>query len=152
MIYKAIGDHGSLPFGGPVVHVAAVSESPTGPFRKLPDPVFTKDSIEFPADDPYVWFDRGTYYAIVKDNAGHFIGSGKSTILFRSDDGADWRVADNPLVATTQLAWADERRETLFSLERPQLFFDGGRPTALLFAADRDERRGHSFNVRIPLR
>lgn len=152
MVYKAIGSEGPLPFGGPVVHVAAVSDSPTGPFRKLTQPIFTKESVAFPAEDPYVWSEGAKYYAIVKDNAGHFTGRGKSTALFESTDGADWRLSPNPLVATTRLKWNEQRHEELHSLERPQLFLDAGRPTALLFAADKDDRREHSFNVRIPLR
>jgi len=84
--------------------------------------------------------------------AGHFTGAGKSTALWRSDDGTSWRLADRPLVATTELVWEDGRKQRLNSLERPQLFFEDGRPTVLLFAADEDSARKHSFNVRVPLR
>ena len=45
MVYKGIGDKGKTPFGGPVVHVVATSDSPTGPFKKHPNPVFTKPGI-----------------------------------------------------------------------------------------------------------
>ena len=31
MVYKGVGDKGALPFGGPVVLLAATSDSPTGP-------------------------------------------------------------------------------------------------------------------------
>lgn len=41
LIYKAVGSKGKLPFGGPVVHLAATSASPTGPFEKQGTPLFT---------------------------------------------------------------------------------------------------------------
>ena len=36
MIYKAVGLKRALPFGGPVVHLVATADSPTGPFTKHP--------------------------------------------------------------------------------------------------------------------
>jgi hypothetical protein len=55
-------------------------------------------------------------------------------------------------VATTEIAWEGGGKQKLNSLERPQLFFEDGRPTVLLFATDSDSKREHSFNVRIPLK
>ncbi len=89
MVYKAVGDKNKLPFGGPVLHVVAFSDSPTGPFQKQPKPVFTKENVAFAAEDPFIWTQDGRYWAIVKDNAGHFTGRGKSTALFESADGLD---------------------------------------------------------------
>jgi hypothetical protein len=151
MVYKAVGDKNRLPFGGPVLHAVATSDSPTGPFKKHPTPVFIKEGVAFAAEDPFVWCDGTRYLAIVKDNAGHFTGRGKSTALFESADGFDWRLAKHPLVATTEIRWADGRVQKLNSLERPQLLFEGGKPIVLLFAADEDKTRPHSYNVRIPL-
>ena len=152
MVYKAVGDKKERPFGGPVVHVVAFSDSPTGPFRKQPDPVFTKEGILFAAEDPYIWCEGGKLWAIVKDNAGHFSGKGKSTVLFRSDDGGlRWVLADHPLVATLEIEWVGGRRQKLNSLERPQLFFEDGQPVVLMYAVDEDAKRTHSFNIRIPL-
>ena len=34
MVYKAVGLKRALPFGGPVVHLVATSDHPTGPFTK----------------------------------------------------------------------------------------------------------------------
>ncbi len=152
LIYKAVGLKKPKPFGGPVVHLAAISESPTGPFVKQPKPVFYKEGVQFAAEDPFLWSQDGRYWAIVKDMGGFFTGAGKSTALFESDDGLDWKLAAHPLVATTEVTWEGGRKQQLFSLERPQLFFEGGQAVALLFAADEDSRRTHSFNVQIPLR
>lgn len=152
MIYKAVADKKPLPFGGPVLHVAALSDSPTGPFEKQPDPVFTKEGVFFAAEDPFIWRGADRYWAIVKDNAGHFTHAGKSLALFESRDGLDWTEAAQPLVSTTEVRWEpDGATEKLYSLERPQLAFEGRRPVALLCASDKDSKRSHSCNVGIPL-
>jgi hypothetical protein len=151
MVYKAVDNKGKPPFGGPVLHAVATSASPAGPFTKHPKPVFVKEGVAFAAEDPFIWTSGGRYWAIVKDNAGHFTGSGKSTALFESADGLDWRPAKHPLVATTEITWDDGRKQKLNSLERPQLYFEEGRPVVLMFAVDENNKREHSFNVRIPL-
>jgi hypothetical protein len=133
------------------LHAVATSASPAGPFTKHPKPVFVKEGVAFAAEDPFIWTSGGRYWAIVKDNAGHFTGSGKSTALFESADGLDWRPAKHPLVATTEITWDDGRKQKLNSLERPQLYFEEGRPVVLMFAVDENNKREHSFNVRIPL-
>jgi beta-glucanase (GH16 family) len=151
MVYKAVGDQGPLPFGGPVYHGVATSDRPDGGFTKHPTPVFVKDGVSFAAEDPYVWSHGEKYWAIVKDNAGHFTGRGKSTALFESDNGLDWRLAKHPLVATTEVRWDSGRQQTMHSLERPQLFFESGQPVVLMFAVDEDSRRDWSYHVRVPL-
>ena len=151
MIYKAVDRQRPLPAGGPVLHVAAISDSPVGPFRKHPRPVFVKAGVNFAAEDPFVWRGRDRYWAIVKDMGGHFTGAGKSLALFESADGLDWKLADRPLVSTLRIRWADGREQTLHALERPQLAFVDGRPVALRCAADVDARRTFSFNVGFPL-
>jgi len=150
MVYKAIGDQGELPFGGPVVHLVATSASPTGPFVKHPQPVFLKAGVSFAAEDPFIWTQDGCYWAIVKDMGGHFTHAGRSLALFTSKDGFDWQLAAHPLVARTEIRWADGTLETLEALERPQLAFRSGVPIALLCAAQM--RDGDTFNVQIPLR
>ena len=151
MVYKAVDNKQPLPFGGPGLHAVATSESPTGPFVKYPTPIFVKEGVAFAAEDPFIWSADGRFWAIVKDNAGHFTSAGKSTVLFESADGFHWHIAKEPLVASTEVEWADGRRQRLHSLERPQLYFENGKPTTLLFAADEDANREHLFNIRIPL-
>ena len=151
MAYKAVGDKGKPPFYGPVLHCVATSDSPTGPFTKYPNPVFVKEGVHFAAEDPFIWCDGQRYWAIVKDNAGFFTGAGRSTALWQSDDGIDWRLAKHPLVATTEIVWADGQRQKMKALERPQLFFDNNRPAVLLFATTPDDKGEGAFNVRIPL-
>jgi len=151
MVYKAVGDKGNMPFGGPVVHVVATSDSPTGPFKKHPDPVFTKPGDAFPAEDPFIWRGPDRYWAIVKDFNGNFTRSGPSLALFESADGLKWTPAKHPLVSKLSLTWTDGSVQPLSKLERPQLLFKNGEPTVLICAAAPAGKLDESFVVRIPL-
>ncbi len=152
MVYKAVGDKGKMPFGGPVLHCVATSDSPTGPFKKHPNPIFVKEGVQFAAEDPFIWRGTDRYWAVVKDNAGHFTNRGYSLALWESADGLDWRLAKHPLVATPEIAWADGRQQKLDALERPQLLFENGQPIALFCAAADAKGRDGSFNLQIPLK
>jgi hypothetical protein len=149
MVYKAVGENGPLPFGGPVVHCVATSESPTGPFEKHPNPIFVKEGIHFAAEDPFAWCDGQFYWAIVKDMGGNFTGASKSLALFRSEDGYDWKPAKNALVTTIDIEWAEGNGQELLFLDRPQLYHENGKPVALFCAAM--NAKADTFNVHIPL-
>jgi len=150
MVYKAVARKRPQPFGGPVVHLTAISNSPEGPFVKQQKPIFTAENVDFPAEDPYVWHQDGCFYAIVKDMKGSFTKAGKSLALFYSIDGLNWKLAQHPLVATLVLQWENGFQQKLEALERPQLFFENGRPIVLLCAVN--ENLTHSYNVQIPLK
>lgn len=151
MVYKAVADRGREPFGGPVVHVVATSDSPTGPFEKQPAPVFTAAGSDFPAEDPFVWRDAGGYRAIVKDFRGHFTKAGPSLALFGSGDGITWKPAEDALVSKIGVKWEEGGWQDLQKLERPQLWFRDGKPAVLFCAAADREDLNHSFVVAIPL-
>ena len=150
MVYKAVAKKRPQPFGGPVVHLTAIAEKPDGPFIKQNKPIFTSETSDFPAEDPYVWFQDNCFYAIVKDMKGAFTNAGRSLVLFYSLNGLDWKLAKHPLVSSLDVKWADGASQHLEALERPQLFFEKGKPRILLCAVN--ETLGHSFNVQIPLR
>ena len=154
LIYKAVAKHAPLPFGGPVTHLVAVSDHPAGPFIKQGKPVFYKEGLHFPAEDPYIWWDKHSnrYLAIVKDNAGTFTQKGKSLALFTSEDGLDWEPAEHPYVSGIQYTKLDGLVVKLHSLERPQLLFEEDQPVMLFCAADTSMERLYSFNVHIPLK
>lgn len=152
MVYKAIGNKGEPPWYGPVVHVVATSDSPTGPFKKHPNPVFTKAGEAFPAEDPYIWRGRDRYWAIVKDFKGVFTGKGTSLALFDSANGIDWKLSSNPLVSTLNITWEDGRTRRLKKLERPQVYFENGEPAVLFCAAATPGKLDDSFIIMIPLK
>ncbi|MEM6393274.1 MAG: glycoside hydrolase family protein [Planctomycetota bacterium] len=152
MIYKAVGDQNPPPKFGPVVHLAALADSPTGPFMTLPDPIFTAENSDFPAEDPFIWVQDGTYHAIVKDMNGSFTPHGMALVAFTSPDGLNWSPADEPFLTTPQITWTDGQTQTLGHLERPQLYLEDGQPKVLFCAADDTHPdRPHSFNLHIPL-
>jgi predicted GH43/DUF377 family glycosyl hydrolase len=151
MVYKAVGDQGKPPFGGPVVHVVATSDSPTGPFTKQPQPVFTKAGDTFAAEDPFIWRGKDRYWAVVKDFKGGFTGRGPSLALFESANGIDWKPAAHPLVSTLKLTWSDGKTTPLEKLERPQIYLENGEPAVLFCAAAPAGKLEESFNVQIPL-
>lgn len=151
MVYKAVGRKGKLPFGGPVVHLAATSSSPTGPFAKNLTPIFTDGKSMFPAEDPCLFTLDGKVYAIVKDMGGHFTGyKGRSLVLFEEDGKGGWKLAGSPLVSGTTLRLASGGNKVLQHLERPQLYIEDGRPVALLCAAG-EAGLEETYNVQIPL-
>lgn len=152
-VYKAVGKKKPMPFGGPVVHLTAIADSPTGPFIKQNKPIFTAgDDVMFPAEDPFVWYQGNCYYAIVKDMQGFFASTGRSLVLFYSLDGLDWKLAKHPLVSKLQIQWTDTLQQGLQTVDRPQLYIENGDPRVLCVAILEDKTAKHSFNVQIPLR
>nr|WP_320118889.1 glycoside hydrolase family protein [uncultured Marinifilum sp.] len=153
MVYKAVGKKNKRISGGPVVHCVATSDSPTGPFKKYDFPVFTAEGHEFPAEDPFIWYQDGKYRAIVKDMHGAFTDAGQALVLFDSEDGFDWKLASNPLVSKLQIRMDDGTLLKLKHLERPQLYRENGEPVALVCAADTIDSNGvlHAWNVQIPI-
>lgn len=153
MVYKAVGKEFPMPNGGPVVHMVAIGDSPTGPFRKMPDPVFVFEGERFPAEDPYIWFQEGKYRAIVKRIKHTGRKRVFSLVQYDSVDGIDWQPAKYHEISDRTVAWTDGTTEQLDHLERPQVVVENGVPVALICAADRiDENKiRHSFNLQIPL-
>ncbi len=151
MVYKGVAKQGKPPFGGPVVHLVATADAATGPFKKFPQPIFTKPGEHFAAEDPFIWRDTDRYRAVVKDNHGIFTGRGYSLALFESREGFDWKPSEHVLVTTPQVTWADGRTQKMDALERPQLYLENGAPVALFCAAAEAKGRDGSFNVAIPL-
>jgi len=153
LIYKAVGKKRKGVFGGPVVHLAATSDSPTGPFEKQLKPLFIVEGSDFPAEDPYVWSQGEDCWAIVNDHKGAFTKTGQDCLaLFHSKDGLNWEVSDNPMVLNRKVQWGKEQGEKFHRLERPQLLIENGVPTVLFCAAEKTKEKLHSFNVHIPIK
>ncbi len=145
LVYKCMDPEGR------VVHGVARASRPEGPYRHYPDPVFTAEGEAFAAEDPFVWWQDGFYYAILKDFRGVFTGRGLSLALFFSADGVEWSPAADPFLTQPVIHRESGETEEVRRLERPQLWLDAGRPAVLFCAAlPRDTRS--SFNVHIPLR
>ena len=153
MVYKAVGKKFALPSGGPVVHLVAIADRPTGPFKKMPNPVFTFQGERFPAEDPYIWFQNGKYRAIVK-RIKHVKKKRRfSLVQYDSIDGIAWHPSKHHEISDPTVTWEDGTLEKLDHLERPQVVIENGVPVALTCAADRidDKKVRQSFNIQIPL-
>lgn len=152
IVYKGVGTKNPLPFGGPVVHLAATSDSPTGPFVKHDKLIFTYKDAFFAAEDPYIWTAGNKMYAIVKDMSGKFTHIGRSLALFESEDGLDWKPSKNPVVSGLELNWENGKKQKVVNLERPQLYIENGIIKALFVAISPDNSFKNTFNVPIPIK
>lgn len=154
MVYKAIARKKPLPFGGPVVHMAAFSSKPTGPFVKCKKAIFTIEGNDFPAEDPYIWYQAGKYRAIVKKMEHDATGKEDAMLVqYDSPNGIDWRPAKNFIISDKNITWANGRKQKLKHLERPQLLFDDDIPVTLICAADTLDNMGvrQTFSLQIPI-
>ena len=152
-VYKGVGKQRKMPNGGPVVHLVATSDNPSGPVVKYPDPVFVFEGEDFPAEDPFIWFQEGKYRAVVKRMK---TVSGKrifSLVQYDSLDGIDWKPSRYHHVSNLEFEWENGKIQKLNHLERPQTYIEHGKPIALLCAADTLDSNGvrQSFNVQIPI-
>lgn len=153
MIYKAVGKKRKLPFGGPVVHMAAFADKPEGPFRKYDQPIFTEQGNDFPAEDPYIWYQAGKYRAIVKKMRRQHGREDALLVQYESSDGLDWTPSRHFVISDKTITWADGRKQKFRHLERPQLYIDNGKPVTLICAADTLDAKGvrQTFSVQIPI-
>lgn len=149
MVYKAVARKKALPFGGPVVHLSAISDKPDGPFIKRHNPLFTSEKTDFPAEDPYIFKSEKRYYAIIKDMRGAFTDEGKSLVLFESFDGVEWRLSDNPLVSRLELRFSNGKIYKVDRLERPQLYINDEGIPKILFLSVKEGNK--TYNVHIPI-
>jgi len=155
VVYKAVAKHKPLPFGGPVTHLAAIAESPTGPIKKYKERIFYIEGEHFPAEDPYVWFqaNEDKYFGIVKDMQGSFTNAGVSLALFESADGLAWKPSDHPLASKLEIQWDDGTIDKVARLERAQILFEHGVPKVMYCATTYGgPMNSETFNVHIPLK
>lgn len=139
--------------GGAVRFGVAFADSPFGPFKKHDKPVFEvndggKDWMV--AEDPFVWFQKGTYLAIVRDVVGKFTGDSGAWALMVSKNGTDWQPAKHPKVIGSTFYW-EGGIASVSKLERPCLYLEDGVPRFLYGATRADKAQTMSFNVAVPL-
>lgn len=142
------------------VHGVALSDSPTGPFTALDEPVFHIEgaSGKLSAEDPYVWYHQGDrcFYAIFKDFNGQFTKGEPCLAIMASQDGIHWNLPEHSMFMKKQLIFQDGTPVEVKRLERPQLLLDEeGNPEVLYAACAIDDVNpridGGSFNVQIKI-
>lgn len=133
---------------GEVFHGVALSDSPTGPFIPLNQPVFeipTQDGEKLSAEDPYVWYNHRDrlFYAIFKDFTGQFTKSDPCLALMYSEDGIHWQLPEHSLFMKKELVLSSG--DTI-KADRLVLY------AACSVAELNKKTDGSSFNVQIRLR
>jgi len=152
LLYKQVCKNGKIN-GGQVRFGVAFSDSPFGPFVKHGKPIFeASDGAKewMVAEDPFVWFQEGTYLAIVRDVVGKFTGDSGAFALMVSKNGFDWQPAKHPKVIGSTFYW-EGRIASVSKLERPCLYLENGMPKYLYGATRADKKESMSFNVAVPL-
>lgn len=156
MVYKAVSKEGKMPKGGDVVCGTAISDSPLGPFKKSLAPIMVNPENSWSVEDPFVWYSEkdSKYYALVKDFHGYFTKTGTSSVaLFESKNGlCEYNPCkDFPLAFGREILWEDGTTQPVSNLERPQIYFEDGKPKVLLLATAVDLEWNETFNIQIPL-
>ena len=161
MMYKGVAKHKPLPAGGPVTFLIARSDSPTGPFTKDLQPMFSKDDWGVAAEDPFIWTDGDRFRGIVRID-GHpvvtetgvqFNPTNSSFVLVESQDGAVWKPAKHPLVTTKDLQWSGGEGPAMITIQRPFLVLEEGKPKTLVcISTGFYDARDRGFIIPIPMR
>lgn len=153
LVYKAVGK-GKLPKGGDVVCGVAIAEHPEGPFIKQPYPIMTNPEAGWSVEDPFIWYEEGRFYALVKDFQGYFTKREEKTIaLFTSYNGVDWHCdKEHPFAFGREIRWEDGTIEKVDRRERPQLLIENGVPTVLYTAVAQDKASTISYNLATALK
>ena len=152
LLYKQVEKTAKIS-GGKVRFGVAFAASPLGPFTKQAKPIFeiNDGSKEWMvAEDPFVWFQKGSYLAIVRDVVGKFTGDSGAWALMVSQNGTDWQPAKHPKVIGSTFYW-EGGIPSVSKLERPCLLLENGIPKYLYGATRADKQQQLSFNVAVPL-
>lgn len=143
------------------VHGVALSDSPTGPFTALDEPVFHIEgaSEKLSAEDPFVWYHQNDqcFYAVFKDFNGQFTKGEPCLAIMSSQDGIHWNLPEHSMFMKKELILPNGASVEVKRLERPQLLLDEeGNPEVLYAACAIDDVNpridGGSFNVQIKIR
>ena len=152
LVYKQ-GAKGTTYTGGQIRFGAAFADLPTGPFVKEPKPIFeitTGTTTQMIAEDPYLWWQNGYYYAVVRDVVGKFTGTSGAMALMTSPNGKDWSPAAHPKVIGNPFVW-EGGVNSVSQMERPCLLFEKGKPIYLFGATRADGAMTYTYNVAVPL-
>lgn len=147
LIYKSIRD------GNPNFQLGiATAPAPEGPYTRVSDqPIFP-----FDCEDPYIWWQNGSYHVIMKDFKGILCGEKDAGAYANSEDGIHWILPKNPRAYSRTIRWQDGSSSTHGNFERPSLLIQDGQPTHL-FAAISSGPLPHwqsdsTYNICLPLR
>ena len=153
LLYKMVCKNGKIN-GGQVRFGVALADSPFGPFAKHNKTIFeaTDGAKEWMvAEDPFVWFHKGNYFAIVRDVVGKFTGDSGAFAMMISKNGTDWQPSKYPKVVGSTFLW-ENGEKSVSKLERPCLYLENGVPKFLYGATRANKEETMSYNVAVPLK
>ncbi len=153
MIYKAVHDNGERPKGGAVICGLAVADKPDGPFEKYGKPLFVNPEHGWSVEDTFIWYENGKFYALAKDFQGYFTKTHRKgdTALFVSENGYDWAPdAEHPFACGREIEFEDGTK-TVHRMERPQIYFEDGKPKVISWAVMPDISAEHTYNIILPI-
>lgn len=144
------------------VHGVAIGDSPTGPFKALPDVVFDirmEDGKIASAEDPFVWYSskEQKFFAVLKDFTGKITRGEPSLAVLESRNGINWNRSMVPEFLKKEVVLKDGNTVKLHHLERPFLLLDDqGIPLVFYGAAclhsPANFKQTGTFNVHIKLK
>ncbi len=137
MAYKTVEEEEGQ-WGGRVIHVTALADSPTGPFVDTGVPFITHPTSRFAVDDHVEWFQDGRCYCIAKDCRGAWTDDPDGSMLwFHSDaEGLHWSLGQDPLVIRAgEINWTDgSKARCRRTADMPKLYVEDGIVKALIIA------------------
>ena len=111
----------------------AIFEDPRDPPVWRSDrPLFEREGLT--VEDPCVFHIDGHFEMIAKDLNGKLVGELHAGAHLISEDGLAWELTPERKAYSLDVRWDDGSARRVAQLERPQVFFEAGRP-AWLFAA-----------------
>lgn len=116
------------------------AEQIEGPYRRMQEHPLLPYNVE----DPFLWKEDGHYYMLTKDMTGELTGSPDAAIVLESDDLVNFTFEEKKAAYSTSIEWEDGI-EQYINVERPQIYFEDGKPVCLYNAVRTTQ--DESFNV-----
>ena len=110
---------------------AAKAGHPLGEYERIGDRdgMITLEGRLSSLEDPFVWYQDGVYHMLIKNFEKDFVSKTGAGIYVWSMNGHEWFLPkDDPLVYTREVSWKEGITTVQRKLERPQVYFENGRP------------------------
>lgn len=124
------GKYSSMQLG--VAHAS----SPEAPLKVLnnKEPIFKLEG-HGEAEDPFLWYEGGSFYTVFKDQVGDYTGERGAGVMAYSEDCIHWNLCQSPKAYSKEVLWSDGSKTKQGNLERPFIFFRDGEPVCIFFAS-----------------
>lgn len=128
LLYYRSNSDGKLKIG------VARAENLDSPFIRLTDKPIFGDEQGRTVEDTFVWYNGENIELIAKDMNGDICGEKWGGIHMVSEDGVNFKPANETKSYSRRVKFKDGTEETAFHLERPNIMFKDGKPFMMCFA------------------